>query len=260
VIPPPPETPGTLTWLGHSTVLIELDGVRLLTDPLLRGRVAHLRRTAPLGAPPADVDAVLVSHGHHDHLDPASLARLGRDQRIVVPRAAGGPLRRRGFRAVEQVRAGEEIRIGPVVVRATVADHAGLRFGALAPPWRRAEDDPALGFVIAGRRVVYFAGDTDLFPGMADLAPDLDVALLPVWGWGSGVGAGHLDPPRAAHALRLLRPRVAVPIHWGTLGPLWRRAASGPDAEPALAFQRHARDLAPSVEVRVLPPGGTTAF
>jgi L-ascorbate metabolism protein UlaG (beta-lactamase superfamily) len=249
-----------VTWIGHSTVLVELDGVRLLTDPVLRGRVAQLRRAIPPGPPPAGVDAVLVSHAHLDHLDPPSLARLGRDRRIVVPEGAGFPLRWRGFRQVEQVRAGDEIRIGPVVVRATYADHPGPRYGALGPRTRGGGAPRALGYVIAGRRLVYFAGDTDVFAGMSDLAPGLDLALLPVWGWGRRVGPGHMDPLRAAQALRLLRPRLAVPIHWGTLFPLWRRAAPGSLAEPAQAFRRHARELAPSVEVRVLPPGGSTAL
>ena len=249
---------GSVRWIGHSTVLIELDGVRLLTDPVLRGRVGQLRRGPPAGPPPADVDAVLVSHAHFDHLDPPSLARLGRDQLIVVPVGLGRPLRRRGFRRVEQVGAGGEVRIGAVAVRATHADHPGRRYGALGPPWRGGGGPPALGYVMTGRRVVYFAGDTDLFAGMADLAPGLDLALLPVWGWGPRVGPGHLDPLRAAEALRLLRPRVAVPIHWGTLAALWRRASSACGAEPALAFQLRAREVAPSVEVRVLPPGGAT--
>jgi L-ascorbate metabolism protein UlaG (beta-lactamase superfamily) len=247
----------TVTWIGHSTVLLELDGVRLLTDPVLRGRVAHLRRTAPLGPPPAGVDAVLISHAHHDHLDLPSLARLGREQRIIVPRGSALALRRRGFRQVEQLDPGEETRIGPVTVTATCADHSGARFGAPRTRWHAGERPHAVGYVVTGRRTAYFAGDTDLFAGMAELAPALDLALLPVWGWGPSVGPGHLDPLRAARALRLIRPRLAVPIHWGTLTVLWR-GASG--AEPALAFQRLARELEPAVDVRVLAPGGSTAF
>ena len=73
----------------------------------------------------------------------------------------------------------------------------------------------ALGYVIAGGgRRVYFAGDTELFEEMSELRP-IDLALLPVWGWGPSLNPGHLDPAGAARALALLRPRVAVPIHWG---------------------------------------------
>jgi L-ascorbate metabolism protein UlaG (beta-lactamase superfamily) len=83
---------------------------------------------------------------------------------------------------------------------------------------------------------------------MAEFAP-LDVALLPVAGWGKKVGPGHLDPYRAAAALALLRPAVAVPIHWGTY-----RVARQPDesAGPAEAFARAAAELAPEVDVRIL--------
>jgi L-ascorbate metabolism protein UlaG (beta-lactamase superfamily) len=241
-------------------VLVEVDGVRLLTDPVLRGRVAQLRRAPPLGGVPAAVDAVLVSHAHFDHLDLPSLGRVGRERLIVVPVGVARSLWRRGFRHVEQVRAGDEVRVGPVVVRAVPADHPGGRYGALGPPWGRREAPPALGYVVAGRRLVYFAGDTDLFPGMEELAPGLDLALLPVWGWGHGVGAGHLDPLRAARALALLRPRLAVPIHWGTLAPFWWRSGAAASAEPATAFRQHAQKLAPGVEVRILPPGGATTF
>ena len=103
-----------IVFLGHATVLIELDGVRLLTDPLLRGRVAHLRRQVPPVDPRVrrvgGVDgsqAVLISHLHHDHLDLASLRLLGRDTPLLVPAGAGALLRRRGFTDVSELSVGE---------------------------------------------------------------------------------------------------------------------------------------------------------
>ncbi len=236
-----------ITYIGHSTTVIELDGMRLLTDPILRGRVAHLRRTSP--APdPGEVDAVLISHGHHDHLDLRSLERLPRATRVVLPRGLGGLVRARGFREVEEVGEGDEIRIGGVLVRATRADHPGR------PSPRRAP--AALGFAVLGSRRIYFAGDTDLFPEMDGLVDDLDVALLPVWGWGPTIGTGHLDPARAAEALTLLRPRAAVPIHWGTLRPLHRGSRARFLHDPPEAFAAAARRCAPGVTVHVLQPGG----
>ena len=244
-------------------MLVDLDGVRLLTDPMLRDRASYLRRRVP-GVDPtlyAGVDAVLVSHSHSDHLDLPSLRLVGRETLLVVPRGGGRLLGRRGFRHVVEMEAGEEIRIGALRVRATHAEHGGARlpFGARAP---------ALGYVAAGSRRVYFAGDTGIFAGMAEIgrAP-LDVALVPVGGWGplaplwerlpSGA-PGHLDPRRAAEALRLLRPLLAVPIHWGTYAPLGLgRAMAGSLDLPPRAFRRHAAELAPEVEVRVLGPGGT---
>jgi L-ascorbate metabolism protein UlaG (beta-lactamase superfamily) len=245
-----------VTWIGHSTVLLELDGVRLLTDPALRSPMAHLRRVGPFEDFEAlhDVDAVLISHLHHDHLDLPSLERLGRSVPVVLPRGAGRLLRRRRFERVVEVDAGEEIRMGALSVRATHAEHAGSRTTLGTPFGQKAS---ALGFLVCGSRRVYFAGDTDLFEGMATLAPGLDVALVPIWGWGPSAGPGHLDPRRAAQALGLLRPRLAVPIHWGTYYP--RRPSRTLPAfltKPVEAFRRYAEELAPSVEVRVLPVGG----
>jgi L-ascorbate metabolism protein UlaG (beta-lactamase superfamily) len=102
---------------------------------------------------------------------------------------------------------------------------------------------------------VFFAGDTDLFPGMSGLVPDLDLALVPVWGWGATLGAGHLDPLRAAEALSLLRPRRAIPIHWGTFVPLHRSARADFLRRPVEEFVEAARKKAPDVEIRVLNPG-----
>ena len=238
-----------IVWVGHATVLIELDGVRFLTDPLLRRRVAHLRRAAPAAEDVRGrVDAVLISHVHWDHLDLRSLDRLGRGVRIVSPRGSGALLARRGFTDVTEVSAGETLTVGAVEALATHAEHDASR-----PPF--GGRSPSLGYVLAGRtHRVYFAGDTDLFDGMRELAsPPLDVALLPVAGWGAKLPPGHLDPKAAADALTMLRPRVAIPIHWATFMPVHRRAHYEPDA--GHAFAESARAVAPEVEVRVLEVG-----
>jgi L-ascorbate metabolism protein UlaG (beta-lactamase superfamily) len=191
-----------------------------------------------------DPTATLVSHAHYDHLDLWSLRSLGRDRPVVVPRGAGRVLR--GFADVREVDVGDEVRFGEVAVQATPAEHQSARLLHRA--------SLAVGYRITGSRTVYFAGDTDLFEGMAELAGSLDVALLPVAGWGSKVGPGHLDPLRAAEAVRLLQPRIAVPIHWGTLSLLHRTTSD----DPPETFRRQVAEVAPDVEVRVLPPGGET--
>ncbi|MGH3023776.1 MAG: MBL fold metallo-hydrolase [Gaiellaceae bacterium] len=246
---------GGVRWLGHSTVLVELDGVRLLTDPLLRKRVLHLRRAAPLEVGGLEaLDAILVSHLHYDHLDLPSLRLLPRETTVVVPRGAAALLRRNGFSAVVELEAGEETRLGAVGIRAVPAEHEGGRvLGTKAK---------ALGYLIEGSRRIYYAGDTDLFAGMSELAPDLDLALLPIWGWGPSLGPGHLDPRRAAEALALLRPATAVPIHWGTYYPLTSAGLSRPGflSAPVGEFVRAAAELAPSVQVCVLEVGGLLAL
>jgi L-ascorbate metabolism protein UlaG (beta-lactamase superfamily) len=246
-------TSGRLTYVGHSTVLIELDGFRVLTDPVLRSRLVHLRRVVtPVSSElVGNVDAVLVSHAHWDHLDVPSLERVGRSVPIVVPRGVGKLLRRKQFAEVIEMAADEQVPVGPLRIEATHAEHGGTR-GPLGVR------GAALGYVVSGSRRVYFAGDTDLFDGMSALGERLDVALLPVWGWGRKLGPGHLDPKTAAEALLLLRPRLAIPIHWGTLRPLIRVRGSRP--RPAEEFRDLAAELAPETDVRVLPPGNTLAL
>jgi len=237
--------PNQLTYVGHATVLVDLDGVRLITDPVLRPRVLHLRR---VGAIPAaalrGLDAVLLSHAHWDHLDLPSLERLGKELPIVCPTGLAALLRRKRFVHVTMLEVGEEVTVGALVVRAVHAEHDGGR-GPLGASGE-------LGFVIAGSQTVYFAGDTDLFDDLAAVGP-VDVALVPVAGWGSKVGPGHLDPDRAAEAVRRLQPRVAVPIHWGTLAPIGRV----PDLDSPHEFARLVAERAPEVEVRIVEPGAT---
>ena len=239
-----------MTWLGHSCARIGLDGLVVVTDPALRGRIAHLRRRSPVySAALRGVGLILISHTHHDHLDLPSLDRLDVGAQVLVPAGAGGLLRRRGFRFVRDVTAGDEVEVGSVRVRVTHAEHASSRrigTGRTLP----------VGYVVAGTRSVYFAGDTDLFDAMGALG-SIDLALLPVAGWGPRLPAGHLDPVRAAHALELIQPRLAVPIHWGTYAP-WR-PPRGADS-PAKTFAELAAAVAPAVDVRVLRPGQSLAL
>ena len=173
---------------------------------------------------------MLLSHLHYDHLDLPSLRAFARELPVVVPR--GGARLLRGFADIREVEPGDSVgsaSSGSTWSRPTTTGDAdpGERSG------------PALGYVLRGSRSVYFAGDTDLFAGMAEFAP-LDVALLPVAGWGKKLGPGHLDPHRAAAALALLRPAVAVPIHWGTYRAGGERAIGRP-GRGVRACRRRAR-------------------
>ncbi|MGZ4370985.1 MAG: MBL fold metallo-hydrolase, partial [Gaiellaceae bacterium] len=241
----PDDARAALTWFGHSCAAIRLDDLLLVTDPVLRARIAHLRRNGSVDlAAPKEADVILISHIHHDHLDLPSLDRLDRRAQVLVPAGAGRLLRRRGFRFVREVVRGEEVNIGAVQVRVTHAEHASARrLGTTRTQ--------PVGYVIAGSRTVYFAGDTDLFQEMGDLGK-IDVALLPVAGWGPRLPAGHLDPARAVQALELIEPRIAIPIHWGTYAP-WRSPRRADTS--AMTFAEIAASVTPEVDVRVLRLG-----
>ncbi|MER5732593.1 MBL fold metallo-hydrolase [Streptomyces sp. NPDC002138] len=246
--------PVEITWWGHATCTVEDSGVRLLTDPLFARRLAHLRRRRG-AVPPAEAavaDAVLVSHLHADHLHLPSLARLAPGTLLVVPRGARRAVpglarvaSARGLRVTE-VAPGEETAVRELRIRAVSARHDGRRlpFGPQAAP--------ALGYVVTGAATTYFAGDTGLFDTMAEEVGPVDVALLPVGGWGPYLGPGHLDAGRAARALALLAPAAAVPVHYGTYWPIGMDAVRPHEFHaPGEEFAREAARRAPKVTVRV---------
>jgi L-ascorbate metabolism protein UlaG (beta-lactamase superfamily) len=244
-----------LTYIGHATTLLRLNGVSILTDPMLRGWLGPLRRQGPAPDPeiPGASDLVLISHLHRDHLDLPSLKRVHPSTPVVVPRGAARWAAKAGAENIRELAVGETISVGDVELMGARAVHDGYR-----DLHRGAEIEP-LGYLLRrDGRTVYFAGDTDLFPEMADLGP-VDLALLPIWGWGPSVGDGHLNPERAARAVEMIRPRLAVPIHWGTFYPAGlRHLRPEPLREPARVFESLSSRLAPDVEVRVLEPGSET--
>lgn len=209
-----------VTWWGHSTIGIETARARLLTDPVLVNRIGHLRRRR--GVAPADaaagVDAVLISHLHADHLHLTSLRLLGPGTAIVLPRGAAALVAREcgdelGARCVE-VEPGDSIRFGDVTVTAVPAAHDRRR-----APWSNYSGQPVGYRLDAGLRA-WFAGDTDLYDDLASAVGPVDLALVPVGGWGPNLGPGHLDPARAAEAVHRVGASTAVPVHFGTFWPI----------------------------------------
>ncbi|MEU6143760.1 MBL fold metallo-hydrolase [Streptomyces sp. NPDC047081] len=247
--------PVEITWWGHATCAVTDSDVRVLTDPLFARRLAHLRRRRGALPPPGAVraDLALVSHLHADHLHVPSLERLAEGTRLLVPRGAPRAvpgLRRLGHLTVTEVSAGDEVTVGDLRVRAVPARHDGRRLPV--GPHRA----PALGYVIEGEARTYFAGDTGLFDEMAAVVGPVDVALLPVGGWGPHLGDGHLDAGRAAEALARLAPRSAVPVHYGTYWPIGMDAVRPHEFHaPGDEFVRLAAERAPAVAVHRLGHG-----
>ncbi|MEZ3178779.1 MBL fold metallo-hydrolase [Streptomyces pimonensis] len=247
--------PVEVTWWGHATCTVEDSRTRVLTDPLFARRFAHLRRRRG-AVPPAEArqaDVALVSHLHADHLHVPSLARLAPGTRLLVPRGARRAvpgLRRLTHLVVSEVAPGDVTRVGGLVVRAVPARHDGRRLPV--GPHR----SPALGYVLEGEARTYFAGDTGLFDEMAKEVGPVDVALLPVGGWGPYLGEGHLDAGRAAEALARLGASSAVPVHYGTYWPIGMDAVRPHEFHaPGHEFERQAARHAPGASVHRLEHG-----
>ena len=247
----------TLTWLGHSTVVLDLDGVRLVSDPLLARHAGLLRRRGdqPDSEAWRGADAVLLSHLHHDHAHLASLRRLGGIPVLTAPASAQW-LGTKGIPDGVGLPDGEWVRLGrrgAVSVRLVRAVHAHR------PMPHRPND--AHGHLVRSRTArVWVAGDTELHPGMAELADlaggPIDLAVVPVSGWAPRLSGGHMDHEEAARACAATGARYAVPVHWGTLHvPAGRHLPRGWMDRPGFAFARDVRRHAPACEPVVLHPG-----
>lgn len=246
-----------LTWLGHATVVLDLDGTRVLTDPLLRRHIGPLRRR---GATPArdqwrDPDVVLLSHLHHDHADLRSL-RLLPDHTPVVASAENAAWLRRHRLAGVTPGTDDWMRPvpgSPLAIRLCAAVHHSRPM-----PHR---PNAATGHLIrTASGTVWFAGDTSLVEEMATLpeqagAP-IDLALVPISGWAPRLSGGHMGPSEAAEACRMVDARAAVPVHWGTLHtPFGRNLPRGWMDRPAVQFAAAMAERAPGCRV-VVPPIG----
>ena len=255
------ERRAALTWLGHASVVLDLDGTRVLTDPLLRRHAGLLRRRggAPSPALWSGADAVLVSHLHHDHAEIGSLRLLAGVPVVSAPANTHWLLHHGVPTAVGL--GDDEWWTVPgtsVQVRRVPAVH-----GHRPMPHR---PNAVTGFVLrSGSTTVWFAGDTAPYPQMAHLADlagaPLDLALVPVGGWGPRLSGGHMDPVQAAHAVAVSGARRAAPVHWGTLhAPASRGLPPGWMDRAGPAFVAACARVAPQCETMLLAPGDRVSF
>ena len=250
--------PFQIAWLGHASVLVQLDGLNVVTDPtfgaIAFGLVRRLDR-APL--PPDKlprIDAVLVSHNHYDHCDLPSLRALRRYSSAAViycPLGLGAFLR---------------ARIGGPVVELSWGEHErppsfpSLRIHALpAQHWsvRTPRDERRshwCSFRIEGPSgIVYFAGDTGFGPHFEEIArrfPQVDVAVLPIGAYAPRwfMHRQHMGPAEAISAARLIGARLVIPMHWGTY-----RLTDEPLDEPPRLVRDAAREAGQALAL--LRPG-----
>ena len=246
------------TWIGHATVLLEIEGRWVLTDPVWSERVSPSpsigpRRNHAVPMPLHDLpqlDAVLISHDHYDHLDTATVDVLVATQSMpfVVPLGIGEHLARWGVPAdrIIELDWDQEHRIGELAFTCTEARHfSGRALGSNTTLWS--------SWVIAGeRRRVYFGGDSGYTPAFADIGAQhgpFDLTVLPIGAYDTRWRDVHMDPVEAVLAHRELRGRTLLPIHWATFDLAFHEWA-----DPAEWVVREAATH--GVDLAVPPPGG----
>jgi L-ascorbate metabolism protein UlaG (beta-lactamase superfamily) len=249
-----------VTYIGHATLLIEVSGVRILTDPNFDLRLGgFLRRVSrpgiALGALPK-LDAILLTHAHADHLSFDSLNALPSDMPLYAPPAVSRWLNRLGYAHALPVAPGDAVEVGGVRIAAAAAKHLGARYAV--DRWRSAAN---MYLLDAGELTCFFAGDTALTPDSHRMVEErlrargrtLDLAMLPIghapW-WKPGFRRGHLTSDDALELWHRLGARFFIPYHWGT----FHHVSAGPyDAINVLRARLEAHQRRD--EVKVLEPG-----
>jgi L-ascorbate metabolism protein UlaG (beta-lactamase superfamily) len=266
----PPASGVRVTWLGHSSTLIELDGARVLTDPSWSERSSPIAWLGPTRwfAPPLaldalpPIDAVVISHDHYDHLDHRTIAALAtRAQRFVVPLGIGAHLASWGVpeERIVELDWWEHTAVGPLRITCTPARHASGR--AL---WDRDQNLWA-GWALRGpEHAVFFSGDTGLFSALREIGARLgpfDVTMIEVGQYHAGWPDWHIGPEQAVRAHQWLRGRVLVPVHWGRLQlayhgwtePIERTLAAARVAHVPVVAPRPGESVEPLVSGELAP-------
>jgi len=238
-----PDTGLHAAWLGHSTVLLKIDGVTLITDPVFSARAGigigpvtlGLKRLVAPALTIAElpkIDVVLLSHAHMDHFDIRSLRKLENPWTTVVTAARTGDLlRARRYRAVREVAWGERVRVGPLEIRAFQVRHWGARM----------RSDTYRGYngytIESGRHRVLFGGDTAMTPAFRELRTSrpYDLAIMPVGAYNPWIHA-HCTPEQAWQMAQDAGAEFFLPVHHQTF-----RLSREPYFEPIERLQESAR-------------------
>lgn len=237
-------------FIGHSTLLIETKEARLITDPHFSSRMLWSARISPPCVDldeVKDVDGILLSHGHLDHLDPRTLRRFGEKSLLAVPPGLGWLGRRCVNGRCAVLKPWEQLRIGDAIITATPVNHVNFRPGFIF--------GRATGYTVeACGSTVFFAGDTSYFDGIKNIGArcKIEVAFLPIGpikpAWFQR--KFHMDPSQAIRAFKELSADYIVPIHWGGF-----RSIFDGDCEAVNSFKELVASEGLSNQAIILQPG-----
>ncbi|MCC6159932.1 MAG: MBL fold metallo-hydrolase [Deltaproteobacteria bacterium] len=242
-----------VTWFGHASALIRLEGVNILVDPV-EGSIPFVRRESPdariLDAVPRPA-AVLITHNHFDHMDATTLERFERGTPMIVPLGMGEWFTKRGFRSVKEMDWWESVEVAGLDVKYLPARHWSKRtlFDTLETLWG--------GYIVRSKtHAVYHAGDSGYFGGFAEIGKRfdrIDVTLMPIGAYSPRwfMQAAHMDPAEAIKATLDVKAAALIPIHYGSF-----RLSDEPMTEPPAMMEVAARE-AGFDRTRLLPIGGT---
>ncbi|GGG63114.1 MBL fold metallo-hydrolase [Paenibacillus radicis (ex Gao et al. 2016)] len=275
----------SITWVGHSTFLLQVAGLNLITDPVWSGQMAFQKRLAPPGIPIEDVppiDVVLISHSHYDHLNIQSLRRLGGRKQLLVPAGLSSKLKLKGFANVKELHWWESVHIHGVKFTFVPSQHWTRRnpwdsnsshwggwviepYASSMPNSAGSTDESGAGQAAGatGRPLVceaptiYFAGDSGYFQGFKEIGRrfDIDVALMPIGAYEPEwfMGPQHVTPEEALQAFEDTGAKWFVPMHYGA----FKLADDTPrEALDRLEAERAAREIEEE-RIVVLPHGET---
>lgn len=250
VLEPPPDGSVRITWIGHASFFLQFAGHSVIVDPNWanwHGPVKRQRRPGLRLRDVPEVDLVLVTHAHFDHLHKPSLRILQAKEGIVVPRGSARLVRRLGFPAIHEVTVWDSLRFDQLEVIHTPSHHWGARF------LHDTHRDYGGYIVRAGGKSVFHCGDSAYFDGFTEIGRrhQIDVALMPIGAYDAPSGRDvHMNPEEAVRAFADLGAKVLIPMHYATF-PL----GNEPHNEPLERLLSEADRLGISEQVLILEEG-----